>query len=134
MFNNTSLLETLQSTLKQRDGEVYQLQWEVSRFQQERNILSSEISNLTMELDNVRERFERSIRLEAEHKDLQNRYDALLQMYGESVEKTEELQLDLADVKEMYKIQIDDLLQRQRDLIASMSHHSSLLSSPGNNC
>lgn len=134
MFNNTSLIETLQSTLKQRDGEVYQLQWEVSRFQQERNILSSEISNLTMELDNVRERFERSIRLETEHKDLQNRYDALLQMYGESVEKTEELQLDLADVKEMYKIQIDDLLQRQRDLIASMTHHTSLISSPGNNC
>ncbi|XP_050079736.1 TATA element modulatory factor [Anopheles maculipalpis] len=134
MLNNTSLIETLQSTLKQRDGEVYQLQWEVSRFQQERNVLSSEISNLTMELDNVRERFERSIRLEVEHKDLQNRYDALLQMYGESVEKTEELQLDLADVKEMYKIQIDDLLQRQRDLIASMNHPPSLISSPGNSC
>uniref|UniRef100_A0A182RQD5 TMF_TATA_bd domain-containing protein n=1 Tax=Anopheles funestus TaxID=62324 RepID=A0A182RQD5_ANOFN len=136
MFNNTSLLETLQSTLKQRDGEVYQLQWEVSRFQQERNVLSSEISNLTMELDNVRERFERSIRLEEELKDLQNRYDALLQMYGESVEKTEELQLDLSDVKEMYKIQIDDLLKRQRDLIASMNHHPSSLASPsaGNNC
>ncbi|XP_053663866.1 TATA element modulatory factor [Anopheles marshallii] len=132
MFNNTSLLETLQSSLKQRDGEVYQLQWEVSRFQQERNVLSSEISNLTMELDNVRERFERSIRLEEELKDLQNRYDALLQMYGESVEKTEELQLDLVDVKEMYKIQIDDLLKRQRELIASMNQHPSLVSSPGN--
>uniref|UniRef100_A0A182LZK8 TATA element modulatory factor 1 TATA binding domain-containing protein n=1 Tax=Anopheles culicifacies TaxID=139723 RepID=A0A182LZK8_9DIPT len=131
LFNNTSLLETLQSTLKQRDGEVYQLQWEVSRFQQERNVLSSEISNLTMELDNVRERFERSIRLEEELKDLQNRYDALLQMYGESVEKTEELQLDLADVKEMYKIQIDDLLQRQRDLIATINHHSPPAAAPG---
>uniref|UniRef100_A0A182WK44 TMF_TATA_bd domain-containing protein n=1 Tax=Anopheles minimus TaxID=112268 RepID=A0A182WK44_9DIPT len=136
LFNNTSLLETLQSTLKQRDGEVYQLQWEVSRFQQERNVLSSEISNLTMELDNVRERFEGSIRLEEELKDLQNRYDALLQMYGESVEKTEELQLDLADVKEMYKIQIDDLLQRQRDLIATINHHPPAAAPPqsGNNC
>uniref|UniRef100_A0A182KBZ4 TMF_TATA_bd domain-containing protein n=1 Tax=Anopheles christyi TaxID=43041 RepID=A0A182KBZ4_9DIPT len=123
-FNTTSHLETLQATLKQRDGEVYQLQWEVSRFQQERNVLSTELSNLTIELDNVRERFENSIRIEEEHTELQNRYDALLQMYGESVEKNEELQLDLVDVKEMYKLQIDDLLQRQRDLISSMSHQS----------
>uniref|UniRef100_A0A182I9Y3 TATA element modulatory factor 1 TATA binding domain-containing protein n=1 Tax=Anopheles arabiensis TaxID=7173 RepID=A0A182I9Y3_ANOAR len=134
LFNTTSHLETLQATLKQRDGEICQLQWEVSRFQQERNVLSAEISNLTIELDNVRERFECSIRLEEEHTELQNRYDALLQMYGEAVEKTEELQLDLADVKDMYKIQIDDLLQRQRELIASMSHQSSLLSSSRNNC
>uniref|UniRef100_A0A182NVD4 TMF_TATA_bd domain-containing protein n=1 Tax=Anopheles dirus TaxID=7168 RepID=A0A182NVD4_9DIPT len=113
LFNNTSLVETLQAALKQRDGEVYQLQWDISRFQQERTVLSSEISKLTMELDIVRERFDRSIQQEKEHSELQNRYDALLQMYGESVEKKEELQLDLMDVKEMYKIQIDDLLQRQ---------------------
>uniref|UniRef100_A0A182QNC1 TATA element modulatory factor 1 TATA binding domain-containing protein n=1 Tax=Anopheles farauti TaxID=69004 RepID=A0A182QNC1_9DIPT len=123
LLNNTTLLETLQAALKQRDGEVYQLQWEVSRFQQERNVLSSEISKLTMELDNVRERFDRSILQEKEHSELQNRYDALLQMYGESVEKTEELQLDLADVKEMYKMQIDDLLKRQRELTSSIPNN-----------
>uniref|UniRef100_A0A182PWY6 TMF_TATA_bd domain-containing protein n=1 Tax=Anopheles epiroticus TaxID=199890 RepID=A0A182PWY6_9DIPT len=125
LYNTTSLLETLQASLKQRDGEVNQLQWEVSRFHQERNVLSTEISNLTMELENVRERFQCSIRLEKEHMELQNRYDALLQLYGESVEKTEELQLDLADVKEMYKLQIDDLLQRQRDLISTKNCRSS---------
>ena len=32
------------------------------------------------------------------------------QMYGEKVEEAEELRLDLADVKEMYKIQIQELL------------------------
>ena len=31
-------------------------------------------------------------------------------MYGEKVEEAEELRLDLADVKEMYKIQIQELL------------------------
>lgn len=36
-------------------------------------------------------------------------------MYGEKVEETEELQLDLLDVKEMYKAQIDELLKQQKE-------------------
>lgn len=47
---------------------------------------------------------------------LQEQYDAILQMYGEKVEETEELQLDLQDVKDMYRLQIDDLLLQQRQL------------------
>ncbi|XP_055616408.1 TATA element modulatory factor [Toxorhynchites rutilus septentrionalis] len=110
LLHTTSLLENLQATLKQRDGEVYQLQWEQSRFQQERNVLNAEISNLTVELENLREKADRCEKLEEEFAQLQERYDALLQLYGEAVEKTEELKLDLVDVKEMYKLQIDDLL------------------------
>ena len=34
----------------------------------------------------------------------------IFQMYGEKVEEAEELRLDLEDVKEMYKTQIDELL------------------------
>ena len=37
---------------------------------------------------------------------MNSRYQALLQMYGEKVEETEELRLDLEDVKEMYKAQV----------------------------
>lgn len=48
--------------------------------------------------------------------ELQEQYDAILQMYGEKVEETEELQLDLQDVKDMYRAQIDDLLVQQRQL------------------
>ncbi|XP_029710527.2 TATA element modulatory factor [Aedes albopictus] len=112
LLHTTSLLENLQATLKQRDGEVYQLQWELSRFQQERNVLNAEISNLTAELDNIREKSERTAQLEEDFQQLQERYDALLQLYGEAVEKIEELKLDLVDVKEMYKLQIDDLLRQ----------------------
>ena len=58
-------------------------------------------------------------------KKLQQKYDTMLtvradqalivnnkisdQMYGEKVEEAEELRLDLQDVKEMYKMQIDQL-------------------------
>lgn len=36
-----------------------------------------------------------------------------LQMYGEKVEEAEELRMDLSDVKDMYKTQIQELLQKQ---------------------
>lgn len=52
----------------------------------------------------------------SQHTELQEQYDAILQMYGEKVEETQELQLDLQDVKDMYRAQIDDLLVQQRQL------------------
>lgn len=50
----SALIETLQSSLKQRDGENHQLQWELSRLQSERNFLLSEVSSLTSQLEGVR--------------------------------------------------------------------------------
>lgn len=38
--------------------------------------------------------------------ELNQRYNAILQMYGEKVEEADELRLDLNDVKEMYKMQV----------------------------
>ena len=47
-------------------------------------------------------------------------------MYGEKTEEAEELRLDLLDVKEMYKMQIEDLLRKQKSwfykLVTSSSH------------
>ena len=40
---------------------------------------------------------------------MHNFFKTNFQMYGEKVEEAEELKLDLQDVKEMYKMQIDQL-------------------------
>ncbi|CAD7090036.1 unnamed protein product [Hermetia illucens] len=119
MGHSASMFETLQATLKQRDGEVSQLQWELSRLQSERTVLSAEISNLTMELENIKEKLAMHEDLEKEFSELQRQYDALLQMYGEKVEETQELELDLQDVKEMYKAQIDELLRQKNSAPSS---------------
>lgn len=50
--------------------------------------------------------------METEFTELKPNYDALVQMYGEKVEQYEELKLDLTDVKDMYKLQIDELLRQ----------------------
>ncbi|XP_017048194.1 TATA element modulatory factor [Drosophila ficusphila] len=107
---NTSTLEHLQALLKQRDGELTHLQWELSRLQAERSVLDAEISNLTIELETMKEKLQVYEVMEKGYEDLQHRYDALLQMYGEKVERTEELELDLTELKAAYKLQIDELL------------------------
>ncbi|EDV34619.1 uncharacterized protein Dana_GF20861 [Drosophila ananassae] len=110
LSSNTSTLEHLQALLKQRDGELTHLQWELSRLQAERGVLDGEISNLTIELEMMKEKMLMYEEMENGYKDLQHRYDALLQMYGEKVERTEELELDLTELKSAYKLQIDELL------------------------
>nr|NP_572360.1 TATA element modulatory factor [Drosophila melanogaster]AAF46211.1 TATA element modulatory factor [Drosophila melanogaster]AFH41857.1 FI19713p1 [Drosophila melanogaster] len=107
---NTTTFEHLQALLKQRDGELTHLQWEVSRLQAERSVLDAEISNLTIELETMKEKQQMYEVMEKGYEDLQHRYDALLQMYGEKVERTEELELDLTELKAAYKLQIDELL------------------------
>lgn len=54
MLGHTSTLEHLQSNLKQRDGEVYQLHWELNRMQSQRNTLSTEVSDLMNQIETVR--------------------------------------------------------------------------------
>lgn len=46
------------------------------------------------------------IYLENLFQELDGRYNALLQMYGEKVEEGDELRMDLQDIKEMYKSQV----------------------------
>lgn len=49
----STMIETLQASLKQKDGENHQLQWELSRLQSERNFLLAEVSSLNVQLENV---------------------------------------------------------------------------------
>lgn len=111
--NTTSLLEGLQAQLKLRDGEVQQLQWELSRRDAERAALTGEVSALIARIEEQETALSSAQELRAQFDDIQHKYDALLQMYGEKVEETQELKLDLQDVKEMYKTQIDQLLKKE---------------------
>lgn len=53
--SHTSAMENLQSNLKQRDGEVYHLNWEMNRLQTQRNTLANEISELSSQMEQVDE-------------------------------------------------------------------------------
>lgn len=113
-YMNVFEIEGLQSTLKQKEGEVQQLQWELSRRENERTYLTTEISTLMVKLEGLESKVQEHDTMKEQFADLQQQYDALCQMYGEKVEETQELRLDLQDVKEMYKSQIDELLKQNK--------------------
>ncbi|KAB7493694.1 TATA element modulatory factor [Armadillidium nasatum] len=95
--NSAATVDALTSALRQREAQRESLAQELiqSSRQSEEQVLKL---NELQDLHKV-------------HKDLEQKYNALLQMYGEKVEEVEELRLDLDDVKEMYKLQIDQLMK-----------------------
>ncbi|XP_059800278.1 TATA element modulatory factor [Hypanus sabinus] len=113
MGAESSIFENLQSQLKQREGEIAQLQLEISNLERSRAIMAEELVKLTTQNDELQEKVNEIPKLRLQLKDIDQRYNTILQMYGEKAEEAEELRLDLEDVKNMYKTQIDELLKQR---------------------
>ncbi|KAK7112682.1 TATA element modulatory factor-like isoform X3 [Littorina saxatilis] len=107
----SALMENLHSQLKLREGEISQLQAEIQQLERTRESMARELVNLTNQNEELQDEVKELPKLRAEYQGLNGRYNALLQMYGEKEEQVQELRLDLDDVKEMYKQQINSLMQ-----------------------
>ncbi|XP_035008107.1 TATA element modulatory factor [Hippoglossus stenolepis] len=114
LSGGSSIMENLQSQLKLREGEIAQLQLEISSLERSRSVMSEELVRLTNLNDEMDEKVMEIPKLKVQLKELEQRHNTILQMYGEKAEEAEELRLDLEDVKNMYKIQIDELLKNQK--------------------
>ncbi|KAM4023060.1 TATA element modulatory factor [Anomaloglossus baeobatrachus] len=113
MGAGSSVIENLQSQLKLREGEIAQLQLEIGSLEKTRSILAEEVVRVNNLNDDLEEKVNEIPKLRLQMRDLDQRYNTILQMYGEKAEEAEELRLDLEDVKNMYKTQIDELLQQR---------------------
>uniref|UniRef100_F6VGA5 TATA element modulatory factor 1 n=1 Tax=Xenopus tropicalis TaxID=8364 RepID=F6VGA5_XENTR len=109
----SSVIENLQSQLKLRDGEITQLQVEIVNLEKTRSLLAEEVVKMNNLNDDLEEKVKEIPKLRVQMKDLDQRYNTILQMYGEKAEEAQELRLDLEDVKVMYKTQIDELLKQR---------------------
>ncbi|XP_049894198.1 TATA element modulatory factor [Epinephelus moara] len=114
LSGGSSIIENLQSQLKLREGEMAQLQLEISSLERSRSVMAEELVRLTNQNDEMEEMVKEIPKLKVQLKDLEQRHNTILQMYGEKAEEAEELRLDLEDVKNMYKTQIDELLKNQK--------------------
>ncbi|XP_057702954.1 TATA element modulatory factor [Corythoichthys intestinalis] len=114
LSGGSSIIENMQSQLKLREGEISQLQLEISSLERSRSVMAEELVRLTNQNDKMEEQVTEIPKLRTELKDLQQRHNTILQMYGEKAEEAEELKLDLEDVKSMFKTQIDELLKNQK--------------------
>ncbi|XP_003740732.1 TATA element modulatory factor [Galendromus occidentalis] len=105
--NSPSVLDNMSSQLKLKDGQMLQLRVELSQLKKSRDTLSDQMAEMSLELERYKEQ-------EDELADVTEKYEALLQMYGELVEKSDELKLDLEEARNAYRVQIQDLTTRLR--------------------
>jgi len=103
-------LEALQANLKQKQGTIIQQQMEVADLAKTKEGLTRELAKVTRRADLVDQLEEQIGTLQNQYTATEQKYQTMLTMYGEKVEEAEELRLDLQDVKEMYKTQIQELL------------------------
>ncbi|CAH0693899.1 unnamed protein product [Spodoptera exigua] len=89
-------VEDALSALRRRDGEVRALVAHRDSLRGQRDQLAAELARCQAALDDMQS--------------VQEQYDALLQMYGEKEEQMAELRLDLQDVTQLYKAQLDELI------------------------
>lgn len=107
----SNVLENLQTQVKLREGEIAQLRGEINMLERTRSSMAEEIvrlTNLNEDMEGVSQELQDT---QVKLADIESRYAAILTMYGEKQEENEELKMDLADVKAMYRQQINDLLR-----------------------
>ncbi|XP_061641125.1 TATA element modulatory factor isoform X2 [Phyllopteryx taeniolatus] len=114
LSGGSTIIENMQSQLKLREGEIAQLQLEISSLERSRSVMAEELVRLTSQNDEMEEQVTDIPKLRVQLKDLEQRHNTILQMYGEKAEEAQELRLDLEDVKSMFKAQIDELLKNQK--------------------
>mmetsp|Transcript_3426 Transcript_3426/g.10402 ORF Transcript_3426/g.10402 Transcript_3426/m.10402 type:complete len:716 (+) Transcript_3426:123-2270(+) len=102
--------ERIQATLRQRTEEVKSLQEKLSEKDKFMKKIADEVVRLTGEMDEMRKDLGDSPQAKQELADIHRRHDTLMVLYGERVERIQELEQDLKDVNNMYKEQINDLL------------------------
>ena len=88
-------------------------QSEMVRLEKTKRSMGEELVALTTKNDELAERVSSLDEIASKYQDLEQRHNAVLQMYGEKEEQVEELRLDLEDVKTMYRTQINELLAQK---------------------
>jgi len=108
-------MEKLQSLLKQREGEIAALQAQISRLEKMKERLQDELTTLTEKNETLSSEIHSLRELRPQIEDIRQRYHTALELIGEKEELVEELRADIADMKIMYKEQINELITKLTD-------------------
>jgi len=107
---STAIMEKLQTQLRQKDGELRVHKEEIVSLQKTRASLAQELVSLSNLVEELQENMASYASMKKNYQEMESRYNAALQLYGEKVEEADELRMDLEDVKQMYKQQIQQLV------------------------
>ncbi|KAF9969333.1 hypothetical protein BGZ73_008346 [Actinomortierella ambigua] len=103
-------IERLSSMVRHLEGQVAFLNEQVRTSNKHKDDLSEELVKVSMELESLQGAATRLPALEQELAQLQGRHAAALELLGEKTEAVQELKADLADVKDAYRDQLNELL------------------------
>eukprot|EP01018_Ginkgo_biloba_P001660 Gb_20198 [translate_table: standard] len=115
-----STLEHLEATLRQKDGELSSYMARLASLESIRDSLAEELVKMTNQCEKLRIEVSALPGLNAELEALRRRHASALELMGERDEELEELRADLADVKEMYREQVDMLVSQIEKLSSSL--------------
>ncbi|XP_003382240.1 conserved hypothetical protein [Trichinella spiralis] len=105
-----SFSEKLCDKLQLKENELALVKNELRQLQVGRERLAAEVIRLTNSCNELQANLNANSELNVLHQDLNEKHQALLQMYGEKVEENESLLQELQEVKRMFRLQLEKLL------------------------
>ncbi|KAG9456133.1 hypothetical protein H6P81_000641 [Aristolochia fimbriata] len=109
-----------EATLRQKDGELASYMSRLMSLESIRDSLAEELVKLTAECEKLRAEASTLPSIQAELEALRRRHTAALELMGERDEELEELRADIVDMKEMYREQVDMLVNQLQIMSSSV--------------
>ncbi|KRX38763.1 TATA element modulatory factor [Trichinella murrelli] len=122
-----SFSEKLCDKLQLKENELALVKNELRQLQVGRERLAAEVIRLTNSCNELQAKLNANNELNVVHQDLNEKHQALLQMYGEKVEENESLLQELQEVKRMFRLQLEKLLNSNDNSSAISGDASSSL-------
>lgn len=108
----SATMEQVEAMMRHKDGELAGYAARVASLEATRDSLAEELVSTTQQCEQFRNESLSLPSLRAELEALRRRHSSALELMGERDEQVEELKADLADVKQMYREQIDLLVNQ----------------------
>ncbi|XP_047960181.1 golgin candidate 5-like isoform X2 [Salvia hispanica] len=112
---------TFEAALRQKEGELASYSSRLASLESIRDSLAEELVKLTAECEKLRTEAATLPGIRAELEALRRRHSAALELMGERDEELEELRADIVDLKEMYREQVNMLVNKIHILSSSMA-------------
>eukprot|EP01117_Protostelium_nocturnum_P013991 TRINITY_DN5279_c0_g1_i1.p1 TRINITY_DN5279_c0_g1~~TRINITY_DN5279_c0_g1_i1.p1 ORF type:complete len:594 (-),score=292.09 TRINITY_DN5279_c0_g1_i1:1249-3030(-) len=114
--NNNSFksfpMEKWQTFTKQKEGEILGLQSQKATLERDKERFQDELVRLTTQNEELSTELNGMKDIKIQMEDLKRRYETALVLIGEKEEEVEEKRQDIADMKALYKNQINDLIDQ----------------------
>ncbi|XP_021990066.1 golgin candidate 5 [Helianthus annuus] len=109
-----------EAALRQKEGELASYMSRLASMESIRDSLAEELVNMTAECEKLRSEVSQLPAMKAEMEALRRRHSAALELMGERDEELEELRADIVDLKEMYREQVNVLVNKIQVLSSSI--------------